>query len=138
VPPDQRIAELGQLLAVARRIAAHAAGLGEQLRHSRLDALTGLVEQPDLAPRAKEPVVQLRQHFLVEPLAAALQSLQVATELRVCAGAVAVPDQIIVRGGRDAEAGHGGQRRLGQALGLRHRIGRGHVSGNHERHRVSA
>ena len=123
----QRVAEADQLVRVAGRIAGHAADMAEQLGHRRLDALAGLVEQAQLAPGAKEAIVQLGQNVVAEPFAPAFQRQQAAAQLRVAAGTMAVPDQIVVRGRRDAMTGHGGQRGLGEQLRLIDQIDRDHL-----------
>jgi hypothetical protein len=103
--------------------------------------LAGLIEQAQLAPDAKEPIVQLGQDVLAEPLAPAFQGRHAAAQFGVAAGAMAVPDQIVVGSRRDAMTGHGGQRSLGELLRVLDRIDRDHLMcdyagpGYHERSR---
>src|SRR5690606_17151041 len=76
-----------------------------------------------------ELLVQLGQNLVAEAVAARLQGGDAPAQLRVAAGAVAVPDHVVVRGRRDAEAGHDGQCRLGETPGLLDRIGIDHMKG---------
>jgi hypothetical protein len=67
------------------------------------------------------------QNVVAEPFAPAFQRQHAAAQLRIAAGTMAVPDQIVVRGRRDAVSGHGGQRSLGELLRVFDRIDRDHL-----------
>ena len=111
-----------QAVAVGGGAPGHAADQGEQLGHRGLDPLAGLVEQPDLAAGAEEPLVQLGQAGLGERLALLLDLAQALAQFGVAARAVAIPDPIVVRARRDLPLGHRRERGGGQCPRLFDRL----------------